>query len=81
MDKEAAPLDKHWLQKIMPSLDKNQRNATLKLNDSICSGIGGIVQQLSIIQMFHCTALRGFFGSFNETTSSLPFLMPKKTEQ
>lgn len=75
MNKEDAPIDKHWLQKNMPSLNKNQRNATLNLNDSVCPGIGGIVQQVAIIQVFHCTALRGFSGSFNQRNNQLLTLL------
>lgn len=75
MAKKAAPIDKHHLEKIMPSLDRNQRNATLKLNDSIRSGIGRIVEQVAKIQVCHCTALRGFFGNFNKRNKQLLTLL------
>lgn len=75
MAKKTAPIDKLHLEKIMPSLDKNQRNATLKLNDSIHSGIGGVVEQVAKIQVFHCTALRGFFGNFNQRNNKLLTLL------
>lgn len=71
MDKEAAPVDKPHLQKLRHSLEKYQRNATLKLNETICSGIAGIVKQVAVIQVFQCAALRGFFGSFNQRNNQL----------
>lgn len=75
MAKKAAPIDKHHLEKIMPSLDRNQRNELLKLNDSIRSGIGRIAEQVAKIEMFHCMALSGFFGNFNQRNNQLLTLL------
>lgn len=81
MDKEAGPVDKPQLQKLRLSRKKYQRNATLKLNDTICSGIAGIVKQVAIIQVFQCTALRSFFGSFNQRNNQLLTLFDAKVKK
>lgn len=64
MDKEATPVDKPQLQKLRHSLEKYRRSVTLKLNETICSGIAGIVKQVAVIQVFQCIAFRGFFWQF-----------------
>lgn len=68
--------------KLRHSLEKYQRTATLKLNETICSGIAGVVKQVAVIQVFQCTAFRGFFGSFNQTNSLLltPFDVKTKNK-
>lgn len=80
MDKEAILVDKPQLQKLRHSLEKYQRTATLKLNETICSGIAGIVKQVAVIQVFQCTAFRGFFGSFNQRNNQLLTLFDARTK-
>lgn len=80
MDKEAVPVDKTQLQKLRHSLEKYQRTATLKLNETVCSGTAGIVKQVAVIQVFQCTAFGGFFGSFNKRNNQLLTLFDARTK-